>query len=64
MEIQTCRKNGYFHIGFIDPSVVNCKNLKGKPAETFNNAYKYLSVQHYKAYILFLYNFAWVISAM
>jgi len=58
MEIQTCRKKGYFHIGFIDPSVVNCENLHDKPAETFKNVYKYLSVQHYKTYILFPYNFA------
>jgi len=56
-------KKGYFHIGFVDPSIVNCKNLKSNPTEIFKNMYKYLSVQHYKSYILFLYNFAdhWIL---
>jgi hypothetical protein len=37
MEIQTCRKNNYFHLGFIDPVVVNCVTLKDNPQETFDN---------------------------
>jgi len=37
MEIQTCRKKGYYHIGFVDPQVVNCKNLLSNHAETFKN---------------------------
>ena len=58
MEIQTCRKQGYYHIGFLDPIVVNCKNPQDMPGETFKNVYKkYLSVQHYKGYIIFPYNF-------
>jgi len=57
MEIQTCRKKGYYHIGFIEPPVVNCKNLLSKHQETYKNVYKYLSIQHYKAHILFPYNF-------
>ena len=52
------RKKGYYHIVFIDQKVVNCTNLCDKPAEIFKNLYKYLSVQHYKAYILFSYNFS------
>ena len=47
----------YYHIGFVDPTVVNCKTLQSNPAETFKNLYKYLSVQHYKATIAFPYNF-------
>jgi len=58
MEIQTCRKKGYYHIGFVDPSVMDCKNLQSNPAETFKNLYKYLCIQHYKGLILFPYNFA------
>jgi len=58
MEIQTCRKKGYYHIGFVDPQVVNCKNLQSNPVETFKNLYKYLTIQHYKSLILFPYNFA------
>ena len=37
-------KKGYYHIGFIDPSVLNCKNLHTKIEETFQNVYKYLSI--------------------
>jgi len=63
MEIQTCRKKGYYQIGFINPTVVNCKNLQSNPAETFKNLYKYLSVQHYKSTIAFPYNFGdhWIL---
>jgi hypothetical protein len=48
---------GYFHLGFINPVFVNCVTLKDKPQETFNNLYKFLSIQHYKQNILFPYNF-------
>ena len=41
----------------VDPTVVNCKTLQSKPAETFKNLCNYLSVQHYKATIAFPYNF-------
>jgi len=51
-------EKGYYHIGFVDPQVVNCKNLQSNPAETFKNLYKYLTIQHYKSLILFPYNFA------
>ena len=52
------RKKGYYHIGFVYPTVVNCKTLQSNPAETFKNLYKYLCIQHYKGLILFPYNFA------
>jgi hypothetical protein len=57
MEIQTCRKNDYFQLGFVDPVVVNCVTLKDNPQETFHNLYKFLSIQHYKQNIVFPYNF-------
>jgi hypothetical protein len=57
MEIQTCRKNDYFHFGFIDPVVVNCVILNENPQEIFDNLYKFLSIQHYKQNKVFLYNF-------
>jgi hypothetical protein len=57
MEIQTYKKKRYYHIGFIDPMVVNSTNLRSKPTETFKNIYKYLFVERHKAYILFPYNF-------
>jgi hypothetical protein len=62
MEIQTWRKNDYFHVGFIDPVVVNCKTLKDNPQETFDNLCKFLSMQHYKQNTVFSYNFHWVFS--
>ena len=58
MEIQTWRRKGYSHIGFIDPSVVNCKTLRDNPEETFANLYKFITVQQKKTNILFPYNFA------
>jgi hypothetical protein len=36
MEIQSCRKNDYFHLGFVDLVVVNCVTLKDNPQETFD----------------------------
>jgi hypothetical protein len=64
MEIQTCRKNDYFHFGFIDPVVVNCVILNENPQEIFDNLYKFLSIQHYKQNKVFLYNFQWVFSTV
>ena len=57
-------EKGYYHIGFVDPTVVNYKTLQSNSIETFKNLYKYLSIQHYKGLILFPYNFAEVFSAM
>jgi hypothetical protein len=53
MEIQTCRKNDYFHLGYVNPVVVNSVTLKDNPQETFHNLYKLLSIQHYKQNIVF-----------
>jgi hypothetical protein len=57
MEIQTRRKNDYFHLGFVNPVVVNCITLKDDPQEIFYNLYKFLSIQHYKKNIVFPCNF-------
>jgi hypothetical protein len=57
MEIQTCRKNDYFHLGFVDLVVANCVTLKNNPQETFDKLYKFLAIQHYKHNIVFAYNF-------
>jgi hypothetical protein len=51
MEIQTCRKNEYFHLGFIDQVVVNCVTLKDNPQEIFHN--KFSSIQHCKQNTVF-----------
>ena len=58
MEIQTCRRKGYSHLGFIDPITCNWRNIRDKSDEIFQNLYKYLSVHHNKHMILFPYNFA------
>jgi hypothetical protein len=44
MEIQTCRKNDYFHLGFVDLVVVNCITLKDNPQQILHNLYKFLSI--------------------
>lgn len=62
MEIQRCRKESIFHIGFIDPYVVNDKTVREYGKETENNIFNALMGQHYKTYILLPYNFEYVFS--
>ena len=58
MEIQTCRRKGYSHLGFIDPITCNWRILRDTSDELFQNLFKYISVHHNKQMILFPYNFA------
>ena len=59
------QKNGYFHLGFNeDPVVVNCNNLNDKCQDTFNNLYKFLTIQHYKHMVLFPYEIKCVLCAV
>ena len=59
------QKNGYFLLGFNeDPVVVNCNNLNDKCQDTFNNLYKFLTVQHYKHMVLFPYKIKCVLCAV
>src|SRR6185312_13778733 len=48
MEIQTCRRKGYSHLGFIDPITFNWRLLRDNSDEIFQNLFKYLSVHHNK----------------
>nr|TKV99772.1 hypothetical protein SEVIR_8G065900v2 [Setaria viridis] len=57
MEIQTCWRNRYYDIGFMDPQVIHEANLRDKPNRTLKNIYKFLDKQHYKKFILLSYNF-------
>ena len=57
MEIQTCRRKRYSHLGFIDPITCNWRLLRDNPNKIFQNLYKYLAVQHDKYKILFSDNF-------
>nr|TKW03580.1 hypothetical protein SEVIR_7G050700v2 [Setaria viridis] len=57
MEIQTCRRKAYYHVGFMDPDVVNESTLRDKPNRILKNIYKFLDNQHYHKYIILLYNF-------
>nr|TKV99759.1 hypothetical protein SEVIR_8G064900v2 [Setaria viridis] len=55
--IQTCRRKGYYQVGFMDLDVVNESTLRDKPNRTLKNIYKFLDKQHYQKYILLLHNF-------
>jgi len=58
MEIHTCRRKGYSHLGFIDPITCNWRLLRDNTDEIFQMLFKYISVYHNKQMILFPYNFA------
>nr|TKW22537.1 hypothetical protein SEVIR_4G235100v2 [Setaria viridis] len=55
--IQTCRRKGYYDIGFMDPDIINESTIRDRPNQTLKNIYKFLDNQHYKKYILLPYNF-------
>lgn len=56
MEIQRCRKEGYFKCGFLDPYIINEKTLERSSGKTEENIYKFLMKQHFKEYILLPYD--------
>nr|TKW02918.1 hypothetical protein SEVIR_7G030900v2 [Setaria viridis] len=63
MEIQTCRRKGYYDIGFMDPNIINESTLRDISNQTLKNIYKFLGSQHYKKYILlpYYFNFHWLL---
>nr|TKV94388.1 hypothetical protein SEVIR_9G291000v2 [Setaria viridis] len=57
MQIQRCHRESYFNVGFMDPTLVNQKNIRDQPKSTLDVIYKFLEQQNYKQYILLPYNF-------
>ena len=62
MEIQRCRRNGFFGIGFIDPYTIHGPNIAKYPNRMRNTIAHFFNKQHHKEIILFPYNFGWVIQ--
>lgn len=56
MEIQNCRRGGYFKCGFMDPYIIKEKTVDDFTGETEDNIYKFLVQLHYKEFILLPYN--------
>ena len=57
MEIQACRKESDFRVGFMDPMIINERTVQDYPKDIEDNIYKFLVQQHFKHYILLPYNF-------
>nr|TKW10006.1 hypothetical protein SEVIR_6G139700v2 [Setaria viridis] len=57
MLIQTCRREAYLHIGFMDPSIVNQKQIQLSSKKTVVEVYNFLDKQKFKDFILLPYNF-------
>jgi hypothetical protein len=50
-------KKGYYHIGFMDPNVINENRVNRWPNRTKNNVFGALDRQHTCTFILLSYNF-------
>jgi len=57
MEIQRCRRERIFDIGFMDPNRITDNLLNSDPEGTYNNLYKYMDRQNFMDSILLPYNF-------
>lgn len=62
LQIQRCRRENIFDMGFMDPTIINEKLLRDSPKETLDNIYALLDKQHYKNFILLPYNFKWAFT--
>lgn len=52
-----CKRKRLWEVGFIDPSIVNCKNLERKPGDCEEALLRSLLSQTHAADILLPYNF-------
>jgi hypothetical protein len=57
MKVKECRRKGYYHIGFMDPNIINENSVNKWPNRTENNVFKTFDRQHTCTFILLLYNF-------
>jgi hypothetical protein len=56
MEIQRARRRGVYDTGFIDPRKINVKMVDKYEKDTEDNLVHLLTQQHFKTFILLLYN--------
>jgi hypothetical protein len=56
MEIQKCRRDNIYDVGFVDPRRISEAMIMHNPEETYLNLYKYIKKQNYCDSILIPYN--------
>jgi hypothetical protein len=58
MELQRCQPEGWqYRVGFMNPMIINKDNVWLRYQATCVNMFSALDKQHYKPYMLLLYNF-------
>ena len=57
MKILECKKEGIYHIGFVDPYFIYDKMILDFPKETEDNLLRFMKKQNTKTEILFPYNY-------
>ena len=61
MKLQECRMSGIYNVGFMDPNVILEESVRKYTNRTENNILMSLEGQHDRTFILFPYNFEWVL---
>ena len=57
MKILECKKEGIYHIGFVDPYIINDRMIQDFAEDTEENLLRFMKEQNTKEEILFPYNF-------
>jgi len=57
MQIQRCRRERIFDVGFMDPSKINKDMIYQDPEGTYQNLFKYVDKQNYMDSILLPYHY-------
>ena len=57
MKILECKRDTIFHIGFVDPYIINEKMIQDFAEDTEDNLLRFMKAQNTKTEILFPYNF-------
>jgi len=60
MEIQRCRRECVFDVGFMDPSKINRDMIFSDPEGTYQNLFKFVDRQNWMDSILLPYNYGCV----
>jgi hypothetical protein len=57
MKVKKYQRKGYYHIGFMDPDVINENSVNRWSNQTENNIFRALDWQHTYTFIMLPYNF-------
>ncbi|CAN6374334.1 unnamed protein product [Urochloa humidicola] len=66
MEIQRCRREQIFYVGFMDPAKINADMILTDLEGTYENLFKFVDKQNYMDSILLPYNFGfhWILIVL